>query len=76
MTRDDRPETDPAPDPGWYYNTRTHQVEHGSLSRAVDRLGPYPDETAARRALETARERTEAADVADREWNDGAGTPS
>lgn len=56
------------PDQGWYFNTRTNQVEHGELGRAVDRLGPYPDEATARRALEIARERTEAADAADRKW--------
>ncbi|MFD2467454.1 hypothetical protein [Amycolatopsis silviterrae] len=53
----------------WYYNTRTHEVERGRQSRGVDRLGPYPDEATARRALELARERTEAADQADAEWN-------
>lgn len=56
------------PDQGWYFNTRTNQVEHGELGRAVDRLGPYPDEETAKRALEIARERTEAADAADRKW--------
>lgn len=60
---------DPNPDPGWWYNTRTGQVEHGDLSRAGDRLGPYPDEATARRALEIARERTRQADRADAEWN-------
>lgn len=62
---------DPEPDPGWYYNTRTHEVEHGDLSRSIDRLGPYPDEVTARRALEIARGRTEAADRADRDWDGG-----
>lgn len=58
---------DPNPDPGWYYNTRTGEVEHLERSRSIDLLGPYPDEATARRALEIARERTEAADKADGE---------
>ncbi|GAB3361102.1 hypothetical protein [Amycolatopsis echigonensis] len=53
----------------WYYNTRTNEVERGRQSRGVDRLGPYPDEATARRALELARERTKAEDQADAEWN-------
>ncbi|MFD9895846.1 hypothetical protein ACFWY9_41425 [Amycolatopsis sp. NPDC059027] len=61
---------DPNPDPGWYYNTRTNEVEHLDRSRGADLLGPYPDEATARRALEIARERTRAADAADAAWND------
>ncbi|TWE23773.1 hypothetical protein FHX69_5073 [Prauserella muralis] len=59
---------DPNPDPGWWFNTRTGEVEHGEVSRAIDRMGPYPDEETARRALEIARERTRQADKADAEW--------
>lgn len=59
---------DPNPAPGWWYNTRTGEVEHGELSRSIDLLGPYPDEATARRALELARARTKAADRADAEW--------
>ncbi|KFU76669.1 hypothetical protein SAMN04489729_7890 [Amycolatopsis lurida] len=70
MTDEHRPDTDPGSDPKWYYNTTTGQVEHGTLSRSVDRLGPYPDEATAHRALEIAMERTAAADRADRDWND------
>lgn len=61
---------DPNPDKAWYFNTKTGEVEHLELSRSIDRLGPYPDEATARRALEIARERTRAADQADAEWND------
>jgi hypothetical protein len=61
---------DPNPDPGWYYNTRTHQVEHLERSRGVDLLGPYPDEATARRALDIAKERTRQADASDASWND------
>ncbi|MFF5990243.1 MULTISPECIES: hypothetical protein [Prauserella] len=60
---------DPNPAAGWWYNTRTGEVEHGELSRSIDRLGPYPDEATARRALEIARERTRAADRADADWD-------
>lgn len=59
---------DPDPDKGWYYNTRTQEVEHLERSRSVDLLGPYPDEATARRALEIARERTRKADEQDAEW--------
>jgi len=61
---------DPNPDPGWYYNTRTNEVEHLERGRGIDLLGPYPDEATARRALEIARERTRKADAADASWND------
>ncbi|GAA3063141.1 hypothetical protein [Actinokineospora globicatena] len=60
---------DPNPDPGWYYNTKTNQVEHGTRSRSVDLLGPYPDRATAERALDIARERTKAADKADQNWD-------
>ncbi|SEF36214.1 hypothetical protein SAMN05421837_109372 [Amycolatopsis pretoriensis] len=61
---------DPNPDQGWYYNTRTKQVEHLERSRGIDLLGPYPDEATARRALDIAKERTRQADAADASWND------
>ncbi|MGW4397243.1 hypothetical protein ACWEHA_18315 [Amycolatopsis nivea] len=60
---------DPNPDQGWYYNTRTREVEHLERSRGADLLGPYPDEATARRALDIARERTRQADAADRAWD-------
>jgi hypothetical protein len=61
---------DPNPDQGWYFNTRTNQVEHGERGRSIDLLGPYPDEATARRALDIAKERTRQADAADAAWND------
>lgn len=64
-------EKDPQPDPGWYYNTRTGEVEHGTVSRAIDRMGPYPDRATAEQALAIAQARTEQADEADREWDEG-----
>jgi hypothetical protein len=57
-------------DEEWYYCLRHRTVEPREGCRAADRLGPYPDRETAARALEIARERTEAADSADREWAD------
>ena len=54
---------------GWYYCLKHGEVEHGRVCRAVDRLGPYPDAATASRALEIAKQRTKAADAADREWD-------
>ncbi|GLZ43687.1 hypothetical protein [Actinokineospora sp. NBRC 105648] len=61
--------TDNNPDDGWWFNTRTNEVEHGNLAKSIDRLGPYPDRATAARALDIARERTQAADKADRAWS-------
>jgi hypothetical protein len=60
---------DKNPPPGWYYCTKHNRVEHLEVCKAADRLGPYPDEATAARALEIARERTASADEADRKWN-------
>ena len=58
-----------AADPNaWYYCLTHRAVEHGVGCRGADRMGPYPDEAAARRALDLARERTKAEDKADKEW--------
>ncbi len=54
----------------WYFCLKHHAVESGQGCRASDRLGPYPDKETASRALELARERTEAADEADRRWDE------
>lgn len=54
---------------GWYYCLKHRQVEPKAGCRAADRLGPYPDRETAARALEIARERTKAADEADRRWD-------
>lgn len=44
----------------WWFNLRTHAVEHGPGSPAKDRMGPYATRADAERALQTARERNEA----------------
>lgn len=59
-------------DEEWYYSlTDGRVVTADDGVRAADRLGPYPDRETAARALEIARERTEANDKADREWKGG-----
>lgn len=60
-------------DEEWYYSLKDGRVVKAEEVRAVDRLGPYPDKETAARALEIARERTEANDKADREWGGGDG---
>jgi hypothetical protein len=55
---------------GWYFCLKHRQVEPGAGCRSAERLGPYPDKETAARALEIARERTEAADAADRRWDE------
>ena len=62
-------------DEQWYYCLKHGTVEGPEGCRAADRLGPYPDKETASRALEIARERTEAADEADREWRDRGAAP-
>ncbi|MCX2731836.1 hypothetical protein OOZ19_16465 [Saccharopolyspora sp. NFXS83] len=53
---------------GWYFCLKHQQVEPAAGCRAADRLGPYPDRATAEHALELAKERTDAADEADRRW--------
>lgn len=55
-------------DDEWYYSLTDGRVVRADEVRAVDRLGPYPDRETAARALEIARERTEANDREDRRW--------
>lgn len=53
---------------GWFYCLTHQTVEQGKGCKGPDRMGPYPDEATAARALEIARERTRAADEADRRY--------
>lgn len=62
-------------DEEWYYSLIDGRVVTADEVRAADRLGPYPDRETAARALEIARERTEAADRDDREWNGPGSDP-
>ncbi|MCP2259682.1 hypothetical protein LX15_003388 [Streptoalloteichus tenebrarius] len=58
------------PEAGWYFCLKHHKVERGLECRAMDRMGPYPDAATAEQALAIARQRTERADAADRDWSD------
>ncbi|BBG01398.1 MULTISPECIES: hypothetical protein [Pseudonocardia] len=58
-------------DEEWFYCLKHNTVETKDGCREADRLGPYPDRATAARALEIARERTEAEDRKDRRWNSG-----
>jgi hypothetical protein len=53
---------------GWFYCLTHQTVEQGKGCKGPDRMGPYPDEATAARALEIARERTRSADEADKQW--------
>lgn len=56
----------------YWFNVRTGRVETVyDKSQAKDLLGPYPSHADAARALERARERTEAWDEEDRRWREG-----
>lgn len=55
-------------DDEWFYSLKDGKVVRAEEVRAADRLGPYPDRETAARALEIARERTEANDREDRRW--------
>ncbi|MEJ5915801.1 SPOR domain-containing protein [Pseudokineococcus sp. 1T1Z-3] len=62
----------------WFYNVVTGEVEHGPQSLGRRLMGPYDTEAEARKALETARARTEAWDEEDErrrreeeEWGQG-----
>ena len=52
----------------WFCLTH-HRVEGEEGCRSADRLGPYPSEAAAARALESVEERNEAWDT-DPAWHD------
>jgi hypothetical protein len=52
----------------WWYCLKHNRPEHGNVCGRSDRLGPYPDEATATRALEIVRERNEAADAYDARW--------
>ena len=52
----------------WFCLTH-HRVEGADGCKSADRLGPYPSEAEASRALEKVEERNEAWD-SDPDWND------
>ena len=44
--------------PKWWYNLKTNRVEHGLLSAALYRAGPFETKELAEKALDTLRERS------------------
>lgn len=56
---------DMADDNQWYYCIKHHQAEQGKTCWYGDRMGPYPDQATAERALEIAKARNKAADAED-----------
>lgn len=59
------------PQQQWYYCLKHNRVEGEEGCPNSVRMGPYDSEEAAANALETARERNDAWDAADKEWKDG-----
>lgn len=56
----------------YWYNVDTGQVETDEdKSQGANLMGPYDSQDAASHALQTAREKTEAWDAADKEWEEG-----
>lgn len=54
-------------DQQWYYCVEHKTTEQGKVCGASSRMGPYPDQATAARAIEIARERNKAADAYDEE---------
>ncbi|AUH69802.1 MULTISPECIES: hypothetical protein [Gordonia] len=54
-------------DDQWYFDLSTGNVTQGKIGNVFNRMGPYPDEATARRALEIAAARNAAADSQDDE---------
>lgn len=53
-------------DDQWYFNVSTREVTQGKVGDVFSRMGPYPDEATARRALDIAAARNAAADDQDK----------
>ncbi|TWX40618.1 SPOR domain-containing protein [Frigoribacterium sp. ACAM 257] len=49
----------------FWFNTRTHEVEEGKVSPAVDRAGPYATREEAAAAIRTIQERNARLDAED-----------
>lgn len=56
--------------PQFWFNPGTGEVEEGRVSPWTDRMGPYPSREAAQQALDTARNRSEKWEEADRRWKE------
>lgn len=55
----------------WYYCLKHQRAERGRQCWFRDRMGPYPDQATAARALEIVRERNATQDAADRAYREG-----
>ena len=56
----------------YWYNVSSGQVEtDDNKSQGEDLMGPYASEAEAANALQSARERTESWDAADKAWEEG-----
>lgn len=60
------------PDQAYYYNLKTGTVEFGLVSDWNERIGPYATHDEAAKALERVKDRNEAWEEQDREWNGGS----
>lgn len=57
----------------YWYNLTTGQVEsEDNKSQSDDLMGPYDSQAEASKALDTARQRTEAWDEEDKAWDEGS----
>jgi hypothetical protein len=57
----------------YWYNLTTGQVEsEENKSQSDDLMGPYDSQAEASKALDTARQRTEAWDEEDKAWDEGS----
>ncbi|MET9216269.1 MULTISPECIES: FUSC family protein [unclassified Nocardia] len=65
MTCEPMHTVDMADDNQWYYCIKHHKAEQGKTCWYGDRMGPYPDQATAERALEIAKARNKAADAED-----------
>ncbi|EGD54720.1 hypothetical protein [Gordonia neofelifaecis] len=52
-------------DDQWYFDLASGDVTQGKVGNVFNRMGPYPDEATARRALDIAAARNAAADSDD-----------
>lgn len=55
-------------DQQYWYNTKTHQVEHGPQSSWENRMGPYETRAAAESALDRAKARNQEWEDDDKGW--------
>ncbi|MEO5832586.1 MAG: hypothetical protein ABJA16_13180 [Nakamurella sp.] len=54
----------------WFYCLKHHTVEPEGVCKAKDRLGPFPDQASAARALETVHDREARLESEDARWRD------